>query len=278
VPHSFNHSILGCVAGGAVGDMLGGIAERGSLSLSDDTQFTLATCEALIEGAPSPERIARRMLEWFRAGRISGIGASTLKAMRDLDAGAHWALAGARGERAAGNGVAMRIAPLAFVLDPEVPDERTMIRDICRITHHHDEAYCAALAVVIAIRDVARGEPLDYARIADRIPDSVTRDNLQRLRHDLEWSAREIGTSGYAAETVPIACTLATAIIASRSFEEPIYRLNEIGGDTDTIASIAGQIAGAALGIDAVPTHEIDGEVLRIAEQFAKAIGPLKKS
>src|SRR5438552_3781456 len=111
-------TIVGTLIGGALGDVLGGIPERKALTLSDDTQLTLATCEAVIStGRVDPEQIAARMLAWFRDVRITGIGASTLKAMRDLDAGAHWAMAGDGGERAAGNGAAMRIAPLAFFLN-----------------------------------------------------------------------------------------------------------------------------------------------------------------
>ena len=78
---------------------------------------------------------------WFGDGKVTGLGSSTLKALRDLQAGAHWALSGARGEYAAGNGAAMRAAPLAFFLDPAVDADRTRLRDIARITHHHDEAY-----------------------------------------------------------------------------------------------------------------------------------------
>lgn len=91
--------------------------------LSDDTQLTLATCEAIIEiGRPEPEAIAKSFLRWFRERRISGVGASTLKALRDLDAGVHWTLAGRKGEMAAGNGAAMRIAPVAFLVDPHRDD------------------------------------------------------------------------------------------------------------------------------------------------------------
>jgi ADP-ribosylglycohydrolase/Homeodomain-like domain len=79
----------------------------------------LATCESIIENAGlHVERLASHFAKWFAAGRISGIGASTLKSMRDLVAGVHRALAGNQGEYSAGNGAAMRIAPLAFLLDP----------------------------------------------------------------------------------------------------------------------------------------------------------------
>lgn len=271
-------TVAGAILGGAIGDILGGIAERGSLALSDDTQLTLATCEAIIAaGEANPEAIADRMRKWFLAGRVSGIGSSTLKAMRDLAAGAHWALAGARGERSAGNGAAMRIAPLAFFADPSVRRDRTLIRDICRITHHNEEAYVGALAVVHAVRAAAKGRVLSASEIAADLPDSVVPDYLLRARkltgETFATAAREIGTSGFAPETVAVAVLLVPQIV-EHGIERAIYELNAVGGDTDTIGSIAGQIAGAALGTSRLPLDllarvPLADEVVGVAEQFA---------
>lgn len=279
VHSSFGGSALfGCIVGGAIGDIVGGIPERRNLSLSDDTQLTLASCESIIAaGGVAPEAIADQMLVWFRDRRITGIGSSTLKAMRDLEAGAHWALAGARGERAAGNGAAMRIAPVAFFLDPSVPAERTMIRDITRITHHHDEAYVGALAVVFAIRRAAARESLSPADIASHLPDSRVRDNLLKLSPATELALPQIatlvGTSGFSAESVPFALAIVPRMIA-QGFEATLYALNEVSGDTDTIGSIAGQVAGAYTGAEELPIGILSGvagadEVLAIAKRFA---------
>jgi ADP-ribosyl-[dinitrogen reductase] hydrolase len=271
-------TLLGSIIGGAIGDVVGGIPERGNRSFSDDTQLTLASCEAIIQaGRIAPEAIADRMLAWFRDRRITGIGSSTLKAMRDLDGGAHWALAGARGERAAGNGAAMRIAPVAFFLDPSVPSERTMIRDITRITHHHDEAYVGALAVVLAIRHAAARKSLPPAGIASHLPDSRVRDNLLKLPSTTELALPEIaalvGTSGFSAESVPFALAIVPRMIAL-GFEATLHAVNEVGGDTDTIGSIAGQVAGAYTGAKDLPIDVLSGvpdanEVLAIAQEFA---------
>ena len=97
--------------------------------------------------------------------------------MRDLQIGVHWAQAGNRGEKVAGNGAAMRIVPLAFFLNPEYEADRRTIRDICRITHHNDEAYVGALAIVYAIRAAITGtwqagdELLE--QVANELPDTV---------------------------------------------------------------------------------------------------------
>ena len=98
----FSDRVRGCIVGGVVGDAMGGpfegrlgpvrFREPDRWSISDESQLTLATCEAIIQAKRvSPEHIADRFVQWFRARRITGVGASTLKALRDLEAGQHWA-------------------------------------------------------------------------------------------------------------------------------------------------------------------------------------------
>src|SRR5258706_12162337 len=110
--------ILGCLVGGALGDAPGGVAERGRICLSDDTQLTLATCKAIQKsGEVSPATIAVEFVRWFRHGAftkcrfVNSKGAARPCRWRTL-----CALRSA-GEMTAGNGAAMRIAPRAFLLD-----------------------------------------------------------------------------------------------------------------------------------------------------------------
>ena len=238
--------ICGCLLAGAIGDAMGGPFEgrpgplqyhdHSPWDISDDTQLTLATCESIIEvGHVSPENIASHFLVWYRQRRITGMGASTLKALRDLDAGAHWALAGAKGEKSAGNGAAMRIAPLAFFLDPNSEQDRQTIRDVARITHHNDEAYLGALAVIAAIRSPS----IDgvFSDIVDLLPDSRVRDrisDLANLSDDISMMevAARFGTSGYVVESVPLAIYAARSI-SRYSLVEIIRTIIEAGGDTE---------------------------------------------
>lgn len=270
--------VLGSILGGALGDAFGGADERGDISLSDDTQLTLATCESITAvGRVDPEHLAATFRDWFRARRITGLGSSTLKALIDLDAGQHWALSGAQGERAAGNGGAMRIAPLTFVRGVS----RATIRDVVRITHRHDEAYIGALAVVVAIQAVVAGSAApSLAEVASQLPDSNVRDRLNAWAlldsDDLAGHAAKFGTSGYVVDTVPLALAAARRMERT-SFEETLDILIELGGDTDTIASIAGQIIGARLGVNALPASLLArlperALVERLAREFAAAI------
>lgn len=267
-PTNADH-VVGAIVGGAIGDGWGRTAEGHRVAgpmapprrfvVSDDTQLTLATCEAVLEAdGIDPAAIAAAFLRWFRAGRLRGLGASTAAALRSLDAGAPWTLSGAVGERAAGNGAAMRVAPLAFCLDPSDEGDRRVLRDIASITHRHDEAFVGAWAVAVAVRHAASGASLDdlVETVAAALPDSAVRDRLRAVdacgRVTPADAAARFGATGYVVDSVPIAL-LAARGAADRPFEAVVASAVAAGGDADTIASIAGQVAGAALGLRAIP-------------------------
>jgi ADP-ribosylglycohydrolase len=283
--------ILGCLLGGALGDAIGshfegGLPQQGfsipkNLRISDDTQLTIATCEAIIEtGRVDPDAVANHFLRWFRQRRISGIGSSTLKSLSELDAGGHWALVGASGERAAGNGAAMRIAPLAFALNTDIASDRQTLRDVCRITHRNEEAYIGALAVQRTIRHAMAGNPLGHeilTCLVEFLPDSRVRDRLADLAnatHSLEEYANRFDTTGYVVDSVPLAILAATQ---STSILDTIRQLVACGGDTDTNCSIFAQIFGAVYGANCLPmeiVYQIDAAsiVLDTATKLAKTL------
>jgi ADP-ribosylglycohydrolase len=289
-------SARGCLLGGAIGDAFGSayegamppvqIDETTQWVLTDDTQLTLATCEAItLAGHVDPEAIARRMTDWFQDNRLTRLGSGTLKALRELSQGGHWALCGRRGEMAAGCGPAARMAPLAFWLDPTESDDRRTIRDVARITHHSDEAYSGALAIIAAVRAAAWGKWREGTKLASLIlpllPDTNVRDRLAELAPmnptmSLAALAKKSGTSGYVVEAVPLAICAAERMIGEGFF--PVMRqLIEAGGDTDTIAALAGQIAGTVIGASGLPTDRIDripgiADVESVAAEFVAAL------
>lgn len=273
----------GCIIGGAIGDAYGGqyeFVEKPHPSdklfvwgeqkedrryfLSDDTQLTLATLEALLElGKIDPEAIANKFVSHFETGKLSGLGSASLQAIQGIRNGGHWYLVGKKGEQAAGNGSAMRIAPLAFAMQ-EV--DRQMIRDVSRITHHNEEANAGSLAVVLSIHNILKNETGTYANflteIANQLPDSLLRDRLLKFTTISSSStiasiAAEYGRGGYVVESVPLALF---AFLKSREigFEQATQEIIDAGGDTDTNASIMGQLAGADLGLKQLPISMLE--------------------
>lgn len=292
---SRHDQIIGCLLGGAIGDSVGArfeglsnvvsTVDDTSCYITDDTQLTLATCRAIVkESKIDPSSIAQEMANLFRRGEIIGIGASTYKSLYEISMGVHWALAGRKGDRAAGNGAAMRIAPLAFLLDPSDRTQRPLLRDVCRITHHHDEAYAGALAIALAIRSVWKtpSHEIDpVSEIARQLPDCLVRERLFELSR-LETStsikdvSRQFGCSGYVVESVPLAIYSATQL-GKLGFSEIIDAVIECGGDTDTNASMAGQIMGASSGQSSLPLNRLTpingaAHISSEAQQFADLV------
>lgn len=232
-------------------------------SISDDTQLTLATCRALAEdGEPTPERIAEHLVRWHREVGFTGLGAATAKAIRELGVGGHWALVGRKGEMAAGNGAAVRVAPLAFVLDLDRRADRQRLRDICRITHHSDEAYVGALAIALTVRAAWTGRWTDraslFTHLLEQLPDTRVRDRLHEVEPLADATTEEVaaafGASGYVVESVPLAIH-AFCASAESDFVEMVRSIVAAGGDCDSTASMAAQSFGALRGEAALP-HE----------------------
>ena len=261
--------MLGCIVGGAIGDAVGSYYETMTdvalvnldvlSGITDDTQLTLATCESILEvGAVLPENIAKHFLRWYNSGRLVGLGSSTLKALRDLQVGAHWGLSGRSGEYAAGNGAAMRISPLAFFLS--VDQERSLIKDVCYITHKNDEAYVGCLAVLYALNQVIsdKWSPSEQllSYVLPHLPDTGVKDNMIKLQENpslgIAEAAAMIGCSGHVVESVPFAL-FAAQQIRHKDFGDILSAIIQCGGDTDTNASIAGQVMGGFLGYSHLP-------------------------
>lgn len=181
---------------------------------------------------------------------------------------------------AAGNGAAIRIAPLAFVLDPNARIGRLRIRDVSRITHHSDEAYVGALALCLAIHSALKREAIDVAALASQLPDTGVRDRLFALSTwggSLEDAALEFGNSGYVVESVPLAIWAASTAKEGES-RSLIERVVCLGGDCDSIASMSGQILGARFGMKALPLAWLEqlrerDKVENAASRFVARVG-----
>jgi ADP-ribosylglycohydrolase len=142
----------------------------------------------------------------------------------------------------------MRIAPLAYT---DATDDE--VRAVSAITHAHKTSTDACVRLVHIIQAVEAGESLLEAI------------NAEAEYRGWEWMAdapnlaREaVKSGGYVIDTLGAAlwCTANTD-----SYEAAVTEAVKLGSDTDTTACVAGAIAGAMYGYDAIPQGWI--EVLR---------------
>jgi ADP-ribosylglycohydrolase len=229
-------------------------------SITDDTEQALLLARLLVErGGDVPARgWAERLAAWEDGMRARGsldlLGPSTRAAIAAIREGADPAVAGRAGTT---NGAAMRIAPLGIAHPVhDIADFVDTVADTCRPTHDTGLAIAGAAAVAAAVSagldgagwveatDVAiaaaelgqqRGHWVAGASVAARIRWAMTLDaeNLSEL----------IGTSLASQESVPAA--FGRLAIAHGDGWQACLAAAAAGGDTDTIAAMAGAMAGA---------------------------------
>jgi ADP-ribosylglycohydrolase len=113
------------------------------------------------------------------------------------------------------------------------------------------------------------------------LPDSRVRDRIREfanLPEDLSVHdvVRRFGASAYVVESVPLAL-YASRFIAQASLGDVLRTVIQAGGDTDSVASMTGQVAGAWAGASLIPDSMIErlpnhGELKRITNEFVATI------
>lgn len=228
---------------------------------TDDTKMALYQARSIIDSAGIDARdTARKFVEWLQSNDWRGIGGATYESLKRLLAGADPRQSGEEGELAAGNGVAMRIAPVGLMDCLALDQLHHHVEAVGIITHNNREALAGGEAVAFAVAKGARGDLHPASLIPQTIefigPCLVGDRLLQASRFldskmDPAEAMARLGTSGYVVETVASAffCFLNTPA----DFEETVSQAVAGGLDADTTGAIAGAISGAYNGLQAIP-------------------------
>ena len=138
-----------------------------------------------------------------------------------------------------GNGAAMRVAP-AGLLATSLQEVQALSAKVTEVTHNHPEGMRGSAATASAVYMARNGSS------SDQIREYVT----DVFGYDLSRSVDGIRPGYVFNETcqrsVPEALT---CVLEANSFEDAIRNAISIGGDSDTIAAIAGGVAEAMFGI-----------------------------
>lgn len=262
-----------CLLGVMIGDAYGAAVERKSGftgRYTDDTQMTLAIAEALVnEGlGADPAVVARYMAEHFDPAR--GYGGNAGRILADIQSGTPWHIAATKHKPAGGswgNGAAARVAPIGL-LHNNCEDVMTATRRYAAITGHtHPEAIhyatLQALSVMWVSRPRTTWSSAEYILsnlkllLANYNDDPQIVWVLNNLDADPAHVAVELGCGVRAKEAVP--CALWAFLSTAREGPmEVVKKAAAIGGDSDTIASMAGALAGACYSQHKWPKDIVD--------------------
>ena len=234
--------------------------------MSDDGEHACMVAQSLCVAGPTDvDRFRRSLawrLRWWLLGVPAGAGKATAKATIKLWLGFPPTRSGVF---SAGNGPAMRAAVLGAAID-DPATLRAFVLASTTITHTDPKAFYGAMAVAVAAREAKRGTTPDAYVDALRaaLPEADALDMIDRIEGAvISAKAGEPATdltellgcmnwvSGYVYHTVPVAVQAWLAHPAD--FAAAVQSAIACGGDTDTVAAIAGGIVGAGGGADGVP-------------------------
>ena len=248
------------VLGAIVGDVAGSTRESSHWKVADrdfplfddgarftdDTVLTIAVADAMASDRDFSGAIRR----WARLYPNAGYGGRFRGWLNDDAGEAYYSF---------GNGSAMRVSPVAYASD-DLADLLPLARASASVTHDHPEGIKGAQAVASAIL-VAR---------QDGDSDAVARA-VQAFGYDLTWSVdrwrEDTSFDVTCMGTVPAATR---CVLEATDLESAIRNAIWIGGDADTLAAVAGSIAGALWGVpDDLARQAIDRLDTPLAEALA---------
>ncbi len=255
---------------------------------TDDTQMTIAVARGLLEAGSDDidgvmKAIAGHFVRWSRsADNNRSPGATCMSGCKALAGGTPWPQAGVADSK--GCGSAMRVAPFGLLCWSDESRLLELARASSLLTHGHDAAIEGAAAGALLVARAMQGQSPEelYQAVATccggRSADfDACWEKIPGLRKSVPASVLCEGGlgEGWVAEEA-VASALYCYWQSPQDFRSIVLMAANTDGDSDSIACIAGGIAGAALGVDAIPTEWLavleDADELReLAEELWSA-------
>lgn len=200
---------------------------------TDDSVMSLAVCDALMkcgtDFADLRERAVSSMQSVGRSFPHRGYGGMFKRWLH---------FESPRPYNSFGNGAAMRVSGCGHV-GTSIEQVKLLSKSVTEVTHNHPEGLKGAEATAVAVFLARTGKSL-----------SEIRDHIVKNYYPLDFTLDEIRENYRFDSTcqgsVPQALE---AVFESTGFEDAIRNAISIGGDSDTIAAIAGSVAEAYYGV-----------------------------
>ncbi|MGC5615089.1 ADP-ribosylglycohydrolase family protein [Georgenia sp. Z1491] len=249
-------------------------------SVTDDTEQALLVARLLVDGdgQVAARAFADALMAWEGRMRAKGsldlLGPSTSAAITTIADGGDPSETGSGGTT---NGAAMRVTPVAVAVPSADPDALLRaVHDLSFVTHNTGLGLSGAAAVAGAVSAAVDGAApddaliygLDLARRAEAMGHWVAGASIPdragwalRATHAMstadlaDFLVGVVGTSVQSQESV-----VSALVIANRFRDDPYGGLclaATIGGDTDTVAAMAGAILGATHGPAGFPADDV---------------------
>ena len=265
------NGIMGLVVGDALGvpvefrkrdtfkvaDMIGyGTYNQPPGTWSDDSSLTLATLDSIVHcGRVEQEHIMQNFRDWYFKGeftpygKVFDVGGGTKRAIVRYANGEDISECGGKTRMDNGNGALMRILPVAML--PYSTFKQIKVLRVANLTHAHPISDFACLVYTAIVENLLNGIEKKEAVF----------DGIKRLQHNLEkytefsvynrlpklqtLSRDAIKSSGYVVDTLEAALW---CLLNTDNYKDCVLTAVNLGEDTDTVAAVAGGLAGIVYG------------------------------
>lgn len=223
-------------------------------SITDDTEMALALAESVLTHRPLDALdLSERFVDWFNRGPAD-YGFQTASTLRQISRGLSWEAVAIQSRRdapdSAGNGSVMRCWPVALAY---LQDAAQLLADSelqSLITHPHPECVAGCQFINALLRELILGAELPDA-VRKIIAEVSTPSGLLDVIENAPKRKRgELSNSGWVRHTLE---SVIWGLLTTRSFEEALVQVVNLGHDADTAGSIIGALAGARYGEEGIP-------------------------
>jgi ADP-ribosylglycohydrolase len=250
--------------GAIAGDIIGSVYEwkpvkRMSFELfpadcrfTDDTVMTIAIADALMSGAREDDsQYVKKLQEYGQAYPNAGYGGLFRSWIFSKEPVPY---------NSFGNGSAMRVSPVGFMLD-DLDKVLLEAKRCAAVTHNHPEGIKGAQAIAAAIYLAREGHKKS----------AIRNYLMQQFGYNLNRTLDDIRPTYFF--NVTCQGSVPQSIIAfleSTGYEDAVRKAVSLGGDSDTMACITGGIAEAYYG--GVPDAIVDETMKRLDERLLKNV------
>ncbi|MFQ5716748.1 MAG: ADP-ribosylglycohydrolase family protein [Nitrospinales bacterium] len=220
--------------GAIAGDIIGSVYESRNIktaefplfhddcAFTDDTVLTVALADSILRGVDYVDKLK----EYYSLYPDAGYGRGFIV----------WANSPSREPyNSWGNGAAMRVSPVGFAYD-SLEEVLAQAKKSAEATHNHPEgikgAQAVASAIYLARRGASKAEIKTYIETAFQYKLDESLDSIRK------WYEFDSSCQGSTPQAI-------TAFLESADYEDAVRKAVSIGGDSDTIACMAGGIAQA---------------------------------
>ena len=279
MPRTLHQRFAGCLLGLALGDAFGAQFEGrdgdtlrkrfdsqqellehlppNGLYYTDDTQMAIGVVESLLaRGQIEPDQLARNFAANYEAHRGYGRGARLILEAINMGHDYRALTESLFPGGSYGNGAAMRVAPVGLSFHDELDRVWEQARLSALPTHVHPlgiegaQVLATAVALATTTQFLDRGE--FFGAIAARCESAEYSGPLRRAARVTDPRDLALFGNGIEAQS-SVVTAIACFGLSPDSFEQTIANAVLLGGDTDTIAAMAGAVSGAYLGASALP-------------------------